>query len=94
METGRARLLANTAPMGAMGLWKPAALVLPTLRLPSAVGRPAAPDPAEGGGADRLHGSQCQPGAHPQTRGCRRVDHVLIAPQEWAFRIVRRQPPG
>ena len=39
MERAGARLIANTAPMGAIGLWEALPLVLPTLQLQRKVGQ-------------------------------------------------------
>ena len=50
MERAGARLLANTAPMGAIGLWEALPLIWPTLRLQRRVDRWLAEMPPDGGG--------------------------------------------
>jgi lipid-A-disaccharide synthase len=87
MERAGARLLANTAPMGAIGLWEALPLVLPTLRLQRRVNRWLAQSPPDGVVLIDYMGANVGLGLKLK----RLLPHVpityYIAPQEWAFRI-------
>jgi len=48
MEAAGAELLADTAPMGAIGLWEAVPLILPTLRLQAKVDRLLEQRPLDG----------------------------------------------
>ncbi|WP_411870667.1 lipid-A-disaccharide synthase [Vulcanococcus limneticus] len=85
MQRAGARLLADTAPMGAIGLWEAIPLILPTLRLQRRVNRWLKRTPPDGVVLIDYMGANVSLG--------RRLKHKLptvpityyIAPQEWAF---------
>ena len=87
MQRAGARLLANTAPMGAIGLWEAVPLILPTLRLQRRVNRWLRQTPPDGLVLIDYMGANIGLGLRIR----RRLPHVpityYIAPQEWAFRI-------
>jgi len=87
MERAGARLLANTAPMGAMGLWEALPLVLPTLRLQRRVGRLLRQTPPDGVVLIDYMGANVSLGLTLRRRLPKVSITYYIAPQEWAFRI-------
>ena len=87
MEAAGAELLADTAPLGAIGLWEALPLVLPTLRLQRRAQRWLAKNPPDGVVLIDYMG-----GNTPLGRWVKRERPAVpvlyyIAPQEWAFRI-------
>jgi len=87
MEAAGAELLADTAPMGAIGLWEAVPLILPTLQLQARVDRLLEQRPLDGvvlidyvGANVRLGGKLRQ--KHPSL-----PITYYIAPQEWAWRF-------
>ncbi|MCT0212257.1 MULTISPECIES: lipid-A-disaccharide synthase [unclassified Synechococcus] len=87
MERAGARLLANTAPMGAMGLWEALPLVLPTLRLQRRVGRLLRQTPPDGVVLIDYMGANVSLGLKLRRQLPGVPITYYIAPQEWAFRI-------
>ncbi len=87
MKKAGAHLLANTAPMGAIGLWEALPLVLPTLRLQRQVGRWLRRSPPDGVVLIDYMGANVSLGRRIRRR-CPSVPITYyIAPQEWAFRL-------
>lgn len=87
MQTAGAELLANTTPLGAIGLWEALPLVLPTLQLQGKARRWLASNPPDGVVLIDYMG-----GNTPLGRRVKREQPDLpvlyyIAPQEWAFRM-------
>ena len=87
MQTAGAELLANTTPLGAIGLWEALPLVLPTLQLQGKARRWLASNPPDGVVLIDYMG-----GNTPLGRRVKREQPELpvlyyIAPQEWAFRM-------
>ncbi len=87
MERAGAHLLANTAPMGAIGLWEALPLVLPTLRLQRQVGRWLRRCPPDGVVLIDYMGANVSLGRRIRRRWPRVPITYYIAPQEWAFRL-------
>jgi lipid-A-disaccharide synthase len=87
MERAGATLLANTAPMGAMGLWEALPLVLPTLRLQRRVGRLLRQAPPDGVVLIDYMGANVSLGLKLRRWWPAVPITYYIAPQEWAFRI-------
>jgi len=87
MEGAGAELLADTATLGAIGLWEALPLVLPTLRLQARLGRWLNRHPPDGVVLIDYMGANVNLGLQLK----RRYPHVpityYIAPQEWAFRL-------
>ena len=87
MRAAGAELLADTAPMGAIGLWEALPLVLPTLRLQARVDRLLRQRPPDGVVLIDYMGANVRLGNSLR----RRLPHIpityYIAPQEWAWRI-------
>ncbi len=87
MERAGAHLLANTSPLGAIGLWEALPLVLPTLRLQRRVGRWLRRTPPDGVVLIDYMGANVSLGRRIR-RTCPSVPILYyIAPQEWAFRL-------
>jgi lipid-A-disaccharide synthase len=87
MEAAGAELLANTAPLGAIGLWEALPLVLPTLRLQQRARRWLAQHPPDAVVLIDYMGGNTPLGRRVKRE---RPDVPLlyyIAPQEWAFRF-------
>jgi len=87
MQTAGAELLANTTPLGAIGLWEALPLVLPTLQLQGKARRWLASNPP-----DAVVLIDYMGGNTPLGRRVKRERPELpvlyyIAPQEWAFRM-------
>ena len=87
MERAGARLLANTAPMGAIGLWEVIPLILPTLRLQRRVNRWLRTTPPDGLVLIDYMGANVGLGRRVRRRLPDVPITYYIAPQEWAFRI-------
>jgi lipid-A-disaccharide synthase len=87
MQRAGARLLADTAPMGAIGLWEAIPLIVPTLRVQRRLNRWLRSTPPDGVVLIDYMGANVGLGRRVR----RRLPHVpivyYIAPQEWAFRI-------
>ena len=87
MRAAGAELLADTAPMGAIGLWEALPLVLPTLKLQARVDRLLRQRPPDGVVLIDYMGANVRLGNSLR----RRLPHIpityYIAPQEWAWRI-------
>jgi lipid-A-disaccharide synthase len=87
MERAGARLLANTAPMGAIGLWEAIPLILPTLRVQRRVNRWLKRTPPDGVVLIDYMGANVGLGLRIKRHLPRVPILYYIAPQEWAFRI-------
>ena len=87
MRRAGAELIADTAPMGAIGLWEALPLILPTLRLQRRLARWLASHPLDGVVLIDYMGANVNLGLRLK----RLYPHVpvtyYIAPQEWAFRL-------
>jgi lipid-A-disaccharide synthase len=87
MRRAGSHLLANTAPMGAIGLWEALPLVLPTLRLQRRVGRWLSSCPPDGVVLIDYMGANVSLGRRIRHRFPAVPITYYIAPQEWAFRL-------
>ena len=87
MERAGARLLANTAPMGAIGLWEALPLVWPTLRLQRRVDRWLDEVPPDGVVLIDYMGANINLGLRIKKRFPQVPINYYLAPQEWAFRL-------
>ena len=87
MQRSGARLLANTAPMGAIGLWEALPLILPTLRLQRRVNRWLRQTPPDGVVLIDYMGANISLGLRIRRQLPGVSITYYIAPQEWAFRI-------
>ncbi|MGB5240444.1 MAG: lipid-A-disaccharide synthase [Prochlorococcaceae cyanobacterium] len=87
MRQAGSHLLANTAPMGAIGLWEALPLVLPTLRLQRRVGRWLSSCPPDGVVLIDYMGANVSLGRRIRHRFPAVPITYYIAPQEWAFRL-------
>ena len=87
MERAGARLLANTAPMGAIGLWEAIPLILPTLKLQRRLRRWLRQHPLDGLVLIDYMGANVNLGQRLRRRTPDLPITYYIAPQEWAFRL-------
>ena len=87
MQRAGARLLADTAPMGAIGLWEAIPLIVPTLRLQRRVNRWLGRTPPDGVVLIDYVGANVGLGRRVRRRLPSVPITYYIAPQEWAFRI-------
>jgi lipid-A-disaccharide synthase len=87
MQQAGATLLANTAPMGAIGLWEAIPLILPTLRVQRRVDRWLRQSPPDGVVLIDYMGANVGLGLKLKRRLPQVPITYYIAPQEWAFRI-------
>jgi len=87
MQRAGATLLANTAPMGAIGLWEAIPLILPTLRLQRRVNRWIRRSPPDGVVLIDYMGANVSLGLRVRRWLPGVPITYYIAPQEWAFRI-------
>lgn len=87
MQSAGSHLLANTAPMGAVGLWEALPLVLPTLRLQRRVGTWLSRFPPDGVVLIDYMGANVSLGRRIRRRFPGIPITYYIAPQEWAFRL-------
>lgn len=87
MEAAGAELLADTAPLGAIGLWEALPLVLPTLRLQRKAQRWLAKNPPDGVVLIDYMGGNTPLGRWVKRERPEVPVLYYIAPQEWAFRI-------
>ena len=87
MRRAGATLLANTTPMGAIGLWEALPLVLPTLRVQRRVNRWLRQSPPDAVVLIDYMGANVNLGLKVKRRLPDTPIFYYIAPQEWAFRI-------
>ena len=82
-----ANLLADTTPMGSIGLWEALPLVLPTLRVQRRVGRWLKRNPLDALVLIDYMGANVRLGLKVKRRLPQVPIFYYIAPQEWAFRV-------
>ena len=87
MRAAGATLLANTTPMGAIGLWEALPLVLPTLRVQRRVSRWLRSSPPDAVVLIDYMGANINLGLKVKRRLPGTPILYYIAPQEWAFRV-------
>ena len=87
MQRAGAQLLANTAPMGAIGLWEAIPLILPTLKLQRRLKRWLRHHPLDGLVLIDYMGANVSLGQRLRRRMPGMPITYYIAPQEWAFRL-------
>ncbi len=87
MRQAGAELLADTTPMGSIGLWEALPLVLPTLQVQRRVGRWLKRNPLDGLVLIDYMGANVRLGLKVKRRLPKVPIFYYIAPQEWAFRV-------
>ena len=87
MQAAGAELLADTSPMGAIGLWEALPLVVPTIRLQARVDRVLQERPPDGVVLIDYMGANVRLGHSLRSRLPDVPITYYIAPQEWAWRI-------
>lgn len=87
MRRAGAELIADTAPMGAIGLWEAVPLILPTLRLQRRLHRWLASHPPDGVVLIDYMGANVNLGLRMKRLFPQVPITYYIAPQEWAFRL-------
>ena len=87
MAQAGATLLADTTPMGSIGLWEALPLVLPTLRVQRRVSRWLKRHPPDALVLIDYMGANVRLGMKVKQRFPRVPILYYIAPQEWAFRV-------
>ena len=87
MQTAGAELLANTTPLGAIGLWEALPLVLPTLQLQGKARRWLVSNPPDGVVLIDYMGGNTPLGRRVKRERPELPVLYYIAPQEWAFRM-------
>ncbi len=87
MRQAGATLLADTTPMGAIGLWEALPLVLPTLRVQRRVSRWLQQSPPDAVVLIDYMGANVNLGLKVKRRLPQVPILYYIAPQEWAFRV-------
>ena len=87
MEAAGADLLADTAPLGSIGLWEALPLVLPTLKLQSRVNRELASRPPDAVVLIDYMGANVRLGKRLRRELPQVPITYYIAPQEWAWRM-------
>ena len=87
MRAAGATLLANTTPMGAIGLWEALPLVLPTLRVQRRVSHWLRRTPPDAVVLIDYMGANINLGLKVKRRLPGTPILYYIAPQEWAFRV-------
>jgi lipid-A-disaccharide synthase len=87
MRQAGATLLANTTPMGSIGLWEALPLVLPTLKVQRRVSRWLKHSPPDGVVLIDYMGANVGLGRRVRRRLPQVPILYYIAPQEWAFRL-------
>lgn len=87
MRQAGATLLANTTPMGSIGLWEALPLVLPTMRVQRRVSRWLKQTPPDAVVLIDYMGANVSLGLKVKRRLSQVPIFYYIAPQEWAFRI-------
>ena len=87
MQAAGAELLADTAPLGAIGLWEALPLVWPTLRLQQRLNRWLRRNPPDGVVLIDYMGGNAPLGRRVKRWWPQLPVLYYIAPQEWAFRL-------
>ena len=87
MEAAGADLLADTAPLGSIGLWEALPLVLPTLKLQARVNRELASRPPDAVVLIDYMGANVRLGKRLRRELPQVPITYYIAPQEWAWRM-------
>ena len=87
MREAGARLLADTANLGAIGLWEAVPLILPTLRLQARLRRWLREHPPDGVVLIDYMGANVNLGLRLRRHYPALPITYYIAPQEWAFRL-------
>lgn len=87
MKAAGAELIADTAPMGAIGLWEAVPLILPTLRLQAMVDRLLAQRPPDAVVLIDYVGANARLGTRLRKLRPLLPITYYIAPQEWAWRF-------
>lgn len=87
MQAAGAELLADTAPMGAIGLWEALPLVVPTLRLQARVNEVLEARPPDAVVLIDYMGANVRLGLNLRRRLPTVPINYYIAPQEWAWRL-------
>ena len=87
MEAAGAVLIADTAPMGAIGLWEAVPLILPTLRLQARVDALLKARPLDGVVLIDYVGANVRLGTRLRRQRPDLPITYYIAPQEWAWRF-------
>ena len=87
VEAAGAELLADTAPMGAIGLWEALPLILPTLRLQARVDRLLRRKALDGLVLIDYVGANVRLGRKLRSQYPKLPITYYIAPQEWAWRF-------
>ncbi|ABB35854.1 lipid-A-disaccharide synthase [Synechococcus sp. CC9605] len=87
MEAAGAALIADTAPMGAIGLWEAVPLILPTLRLQARVDALLAEHSLDGVVLIDYVGANVRLGTRLRRQQPELPITYYIAPQEWAWRF-------
>jgi len=87
MRQAGAELLADTTPMGSIGLWEALPLVLPTLKVQRRVSRWLQRNPLDGLVLIDYMGANVRLGLKVKQRLPQVPIFYYIAPQEWAFRV-------
>ena len=90
MQAAGAELLADTATMGAIGLWEVLPFVLPTLKLQRVLRRWLVETPPDGVVLIDYMGANVSLGRQVKRRHPHIPIFYYIAPQEWAFRLGER----
>ncbi len=90
MQAAGAELLADTATMGAIGLWEVLPFVLPTLKLQRILRRWLVETPPDGVVLIDYMGANVSLGRQVKRRHPHIPIFYYIAPQEWAFRLGER----
>ena len=87
MASAGANLIADTAPMGAIGLWEAVPLILPTLKLQTKVNRLLKQQPPDGVVLIDYVGANVRLGGLLRRQMPDLPIIYYIAPQEWAWRF-------
>lgn len=87
MRQAGAKLIADTSPMGAIGLWEAVPLILPTLQLQRRLRRWLACHPPDGVVLIDYMGANVNLGLRMKRLYPQVPITYYIAPQEWAFRL-------
>ena len=87
MRAAGAELLADTAPMGAIGLWEALPLVIPTLKLQARVNRELLERPPDAVVLIDYMGANVRLGQRLHRKLPQVPITYYIAPQEWAWRM-------
>ena len=87
MKAAGAELIADTAPMGAIGLWEAVPLIVPTLRLQAKVDRLLAQRPPDAAVLIDYVGANARLGTRLRKLRPLLPITYYIAPQEWAWRF-------